>query len=293
MRTKAGFGIVIVGAIILIAGIVSLFSGLSSSRVEASVTSDEAAYVMTDAGVLDLVNVEVHVTVQAEKKDATVNVGIGTVQDVQAWSDGLAVFEIKGLKNWDTLNGKMNAVKVEDLPEVAGSDMWFYEKSGKGKVSFDYEVTDPGNTALIARSSDGSPLTVTLSWDTPGVVTRVLPYIVIGLLTIAIGVVLSLIGTREGEDGLKEWIGALRQKREAKKQGSVKAIDISDMDISVPSREELVEQDRDQQRQHTGGVLGAGIIPIADGEFREDTAEVPRREEALVGENRKASDDEA
>lgn len=294
MRTKAGFGIAVLGVIVLVSAIVSLIVSLTHSRVEASVTSQESAYVMTDAGVLDLVNVKVHVDIKSSQADSELGVGVGTSEDVEAWVQGLPVFEITGLKDWQKLASKERQGEVEEKPAVAGSDLWLYEKSGKGAVSFDYEVTQPGNTSLVAYAGDGSPLTVTLSWKRPGILVSTLPYIVMGGLLVAIGIVLSLIGLREGEESLIGWFNSLLTKFQKKKKTSVKPIDISDIDISVPSRDELVAQRRDEQRNNTGGVLGAGIIPVLDEDFREDTAEVFRPGNAWASKgNGKGDDDEA
>lgn len=294
MRTKAGFGIVILGVIVVISAIVSLIFGFAHSQTEARVVSDEATYVTTNAGVLDLVNVKVHVDVKSNQADSDVSVGVGTSEDVQAWSQGLPVFELTGLKDWQSFAHKAREAEVEETPEVLGSDLWVYEKSGKGGVSFDYEVTNPGNTSLVAHSSDGSPLTVTLSWKRPGTLINTLPYIVMGGLIIAIGVVLSLMGLRDGEESVIQWFNSLRAKRARKKKADEAPIDISDIDISVPSRDELVTQERDQQRHHTGGTLGAGIIPVVDEDLREDAAEVARPDSsAAEGIKGKDSDDEA
>ena len=278
MRTKAGFGIAVLGVIVLISAIVSIIYSFTHSRVEASVTSQESEYVMTNAGVLDLVNVKVHVDVKSAKADSELAVGVGASEDVEAWSEGLPVFEVTGLKDWQKLSSKERQGEVEDTPGVAGSDLWFYEKSGKGAVSFDYEVTEPGNTSLIAYAGDGSPLTVTLSWKRPGILVSTLPYVVMGGLIIAIGIVLSLIGRREGEKPVVRWLNFGRGERKKKLDSA--PIDISDIDIAVPSRDELVAQGRDEQRHNTGGVLGAGIIPVLDEEFREDTAEIVRPDNA-------------
>lgn len=292
MRTKMGFGIAVLGVIVLLASFVSLIYGLTHSHAEASVTSKQGEYVVTDAGVLDLINVEGRVMVQAAEKDATVSLAIGTSEDVNAWSQGLPVFEVTGLKDWKTFASKERQAEVEDTPEVLGSDLWLYEKGGKGKVFIDYEVENPGNTSFIAHSNEASPLIVTVTWKRPHVFLSTLPYITIGGLLVAIGIVLGLIGLREGEKSSIGCFNSLLAKFQGKKR--VKPIDISDLDISVPSREELVEQDRDQQLHNTGGVLGAGIIPVVDEEFREDTTEFPSRAQSRNGEeNGKDDDDEA
>ena len=50
MRTKMGFGIAVLGVIVLLASFVSLIYGLTHSHAEASVTSKQGEYVVTDAG---------------------------------------------------------------------------------------------------------------------------------------------------------------------------------------------------------------------------------------------------
>ncbi|MBR6459836.1 MAG: hypothetical protein IKS49_06770 [Actinomycetaceae bacterium] len=293
MRTKAGFGIAVLGVIVFVSGIVSLISGLTHPQIEASAVSGESAYVMTEPGVLDLVNDKVQVTVQAASEDSTVSLGIGTAEDVQAWSQGLPVFDVTGLKDWQHFSGTDRPAEVEDRPDATGSDLWLHEESGQGSVSFDYKVIEPGNTSLIAHSSDNEPVTLTLSWKRPHVVIDTLPIAVIGGLMVAIGVVLSLIGLQEGEESVRQWFNSWRQRRRKKKLNSA-PLDLSGLDISVPSRDELVSQDRDQQRHNTGGVLGAGIIPLINEDFREDTIEVPRRRRSRAAkDNGKGSDDEA
>ncbi|MBR5949864.1 MAG: hypothetical protein IKZ87_00350 [Actinomycetaceae bacterium] len=277
MRTKAGFGVAVLGVIVLVAGIVSLIIGLTHNQVQATVKSGKSSYIMTEPGVLDLVNTKVHVTVKAAHKDSTVTLGIGASEDVQAWSQDLPVFDVSGLKDWQNFKGKDRKPNVEETPDVTGSDLWGHEESGQGYVSFDYKVTAPGNTSLIAHSSDNQPVTMTVSWKRPHIVVDTLPVLVIGGLLIAIGVVLSLMGRREGEETIIEWYRSVRGKPQKKKKAGKGAsgdrLDISDLDIFVPSRDELVSQERDQQQVSTSGALGAGIIPPTGEDFLKHTAE--------------------
>ena len=203
MRTKLGiFGIlgVLLGVALLVFGIAKSVSDGAHSEVDASAKATESGYIWTEAGVLDLVNTKVHVQVKAADKEASVTVAIGKSPDVEAWTQGLASVSVSGLDDWDKLATTVHKAETDETPALAGGDLWIEEKTDKGGVEFDYEVTKPGATSIIAWSSEeGATPELGLSWKRPEGGSMGLPIAVIGALVAAIGLLLILMGLRNAK----------------------------------------------------------------------------------------------
>lgn len=221
MRTKVGALVALVGAVLLAFGIARVVSDGAHTNVAATLKPAQAGYVVTDPGVLDLVNLKVHVEAKAADASVPVTVAVGASDDVAAWADGLPVAHVTGLDTWETLSSTTSEATVEETPAVSGSDMWTHVESGEGTVAFDYTVEAPGATSIIARSGDeGATPELTLSWQRPDSGGAGLPLSVVGVLILAIGAVLLAMG-RKDSDG----IGALFRKLKGTDMEAIPAVE--------------------------------------------------------------------
>lgn len=197
MRTRAGAIAVILGAVLFIVGLVQAITDDSHSDVKATTTATQEGYLWTEPGVLDLINTKVHIEAKSAEKDTPVTVAVGFSEDVTAWTEGLPGLSVTKLADWTTFETVPHEAQVEDRPAVAGSDQWIHEEPGTGTVSFDYEVTAPGATSIIARAGDGSTPTLTLKWERPSGGSHPVAVAVIGALIGLLGAVLLLMGRKD------------------------------------------------------------------------------------------------
>ncbi|MCC2314391.1 hypothetical protein [Cellulomonas xiejunii] len=86
------------------------------------------------------------------------------------------------------------------VPDPAGSDMWTAEATGDGEAEITW-TAQPGRWSVLAASTDGSPLRLSLAW--PQVVTTpwLWPCVVVGALLVLVSAALLLRDVRRGRRG--------------------------------------------------------------------------------------------
>ena len=153
-------------------------------------------YVVTDPGVLALVDSNVSIDVKATDSAADSKqqmcVAIGTSRDVAGWLAGQTYTRITGMSSWNALQTQRNAAAgtpVDDSDSVAfkESDMWRSVTCGDGHVNIKASDVQTGEVAVIDRGSGDTlaATTISLHW-----VRTVLPdyatplYFVAGLLAV-------------------------------------------------------------------------------------------------------------
>lgn len=109
-----------------------------------------AQYIVTDPGVMNLVDSRVRISAAVEKSRKPVCIAVGLTKDIKGWTSGSSVQHITGLKDWKTLSvklvksqEKMKIDKPED-PDVPfkQSDMWSEANCQLGLAKLSADVSD-------------------------------------------------------------------------------------------------------------------------------------------------------
>ncbi|MCK0116187.1 hypothetical protein MWU57_04005 [Isoptericola sp. S6320L] len=229
----------ILGAVLVIAGLAAIAFGVATATVlresDTVVATarpvGDGTLVVTDPGVLDLVDSDVTVTASVPAGQE-VTVVVGRDVDVLGWLDGDPYARVTGLADWDTLTtSEVRPEEAEDteeaaeseeseesaeLPDPAGSDMWITELTAAEEVSLRWSDR-PGPWMLLAAGTGAAPVeeaaegeeapveasdadavapTLTLTWDREVGTPWLWPAVGLGGLLLLIGIVLLLLGRR-------------------------------------------------------------------------------------------------
>ncbi|MBM6687130.1 hypothetical protein H9X89_16395, partial [Faecalicatena contorta] len=75
-----------------------------SREIVATATVSGTRYVVTDPGVLGLVDDRVSMTVKSKNAEATVCVAEGSMKDITGWISGNPYVRVTGLSDWTALS---------------------------------------------------------------------------------------------------------------------------------------------------------------------------------------------
>lgn len=196
LRRILSIGLTALGAVLVALAIASATAWRSSDAVDATLAvAPDVPFVVTDAGVLDLVAPEV--TVVATAPDgAPVTLVLGREGDVAAWLEGAPHLRVTGLVSWTTLRTEV----VEGDGATAsptGSDMWVAEVSGAGEATLEW--TDPvGRWSVLAATDGTAPApTLRLVWPRQVSTPFLVPGIVAGSILMLAGLALGGLGYLE------------------------------------------------------------------------------------------------
>ena len=176
-----------------------------SSVVSASGTLGEpTTMAVTAPGVLALLDGPVAVT--ATRKDGgPVSLAIGRENDVVGWVGADAHASITGLTSWSGLQtsfipgtttpGASGSGLVG--PDPSASDMWLVAAQGEGTATLTWNGVQGRDLLLVANTGDDAPPPhVTLTWDREVSTPLMIPGIVLGILTLLVGLVLLMRAAR-------------------------------------------------------------------------------------------------
>lgn len=201
----------ILGVVLVLAGLGGAALGVASATVwrEADTVvatgrpAGDGTLVVTDPGVLGLVNSDVTVTATGPD-DQPITLAVGREADVLGWVGDDAYTRITGLTDWETLGTAAVAAgaaeeeaegeAAEEEPAVgpnpAGSDMWVAEASDTGSATLRWSDT-PGRWVLLAAGVGEGAQAPTLELTWPRTVTT--PYLWPGVGGGAVLVVVGLL----------------------------------------------------------------------------------------------------
>ena len=161
------FGLLAVAAVVL--GVMNATIWKPSARIEAAAQISGTRYIVTDPGVLPLVDADVTLHVKASKSSQEVCVALGAAKDVVGWVSGNDYTRVTGLSEWTALStqkAKSHGDKPSDDTSVAftDSDMWSDATCDTGSVSITSDDTEGTQVALIDLGDAKAKATVTLDW---------------------------------------------------------------------------------------------------------------------------------
>lgn len=160
------FGLLAVTFVVL--GLLNATLWRPISSVTARVSDTGTRYVLTDSGMLSLIDDSVRVTVAASSSTSDVCVALGTAKDVSGWVAGETVTRITGMDGWSSLTTTKSRVASDStsatLPvSFKDSDMWSASRCSTGSVTLSAkDATD--RVALIDLGSSADSASVSLHW---------------------------------------------------------------------------------------------------------------------------------
>ncbi|OZG65991.1 hypothetical protein [Bifidobacterium eulemuris] len=185
------FGLLAVAAVVL--GVMNATVWKPSAQIEASTRVSGTRYIITDPGVLPLVDSDVRVNVEASDSSQEVCVALGSAKDVVGWLSGNDYTRVTGLTDWTELStqetGAQGDAADESDSSVAfeDSDMWTDVSCDTGSVSV--RARDAGETQVaIIDLGEESGATVSLDWTRQNVPDFAMPFYFVGGLCVIFAV---------------------------------------------------------------------------------------------------------
>lgn len=163
-------GLLAVACIVL--GVLNATMWKPSARITASSSVNGSRYVVTDPGVLSLIDKRVNITAKASDASANVCIAIGSARDVAGWIAGTPYTRITGLSDWSALSTQKAAAQgtadqSDNQVAVQDSDMWTKTSCGNGTANLQIKgtATDDGTNAVaLIDFGDAKNATVSLDW---------------------------------------------------------------------------------------------------------------------------------
>ena len=141
-----------------------------SSQIAASAAVKGTQYIVTDPGVLPLVDNQVTVSADAGSSDREVCLALGSNKDVIGWLARQPYVRVTGLNEWTTLattkvSAQGSAADAgDDAVAFKDSDMWTSVTCGTGTVKAETKVASDSGTVAIIDLGKSSNATVHMNW---------------------------------------------------------------------------------------------------------------------------------
>ena len=193
------FGLLAVTAIVL--GIFNATVWKPSAHVDAHART-KAAYVVTDPGVLPLVDSKVTMRVDvtsngtaasadSNSQKPTVCMALTTAKDAAGWTAGQDVARVRGLDDWHTSPGK--AVKSNQGVAFQDSDMWKQVTCSDNDVSMSLKTDDPQAVLLVAVPQGSHSLGLEMLWQRDRLPNFAMPFYFAGGLLALLAVLSATV----------------------------------------------------------------------------------------------------
>lgn len=134
----------LLAALSIVLGVLNATVWKPSSIVSAHANVYGSRYIVTDPGVLNLVDYRVKISVAALNSRKPICVAVGLAKDVRGWTKGYSVQRITGLNNWSSLS--TDVMKADDNARVDSA------KTADSKVSKD--VSKDASKDVAFKDSD-------------------------------------------------------------------------------------------------------------------------------------------
>ncbi|ETY72399.1 hypothetical protein [Bifidobacterium moukalabense] len=163
-------GLLAVACIVL--GVLNATMWKPSAQVTASSLVNGSRYVVTDPGVLSLIDQRVKITAKTTDASSNVCIAIGSARDVAGWIAGTPYTRITGLSDWSALSTQKAAAQgtadqSDSQVALQDSDMWTKTTCKNGTASLQIKGTatdDSTNAVALIDFGDAKSATVSLDW---------------------------------------------------------------------------------------------------------------------------------
>ncbi|WP_427896913.1 hypothetical protein ACOBR4_03320 [Gardnerella piotii] len=165
----------LLAALSIVLGVLNATVWKPSSIVSAHANVYGSRYIVTDPGVLNLVDYRVKISVAALNSRKPICVAVGLAKDVRGWTKGYSVQRITGLNNWNSLstdvmnaddNARVDSAKTDDSKvskdaskdvDFKDSDLWTNATCQMGLAKLFVNAADfeqVGNAADLALKQE-------------------------------------------------------------------------------------------------------------------------------------------
>lgn len=165
----------LLAALSIVIGVLNATVWKPSSIVSAHANVYGSRYIVTDPGVLNLVDYRVKISVAALNSRKPICVAVGLAKDVRGWTKGYSVQRIMGLNNWNSLStdvmqaddgARIDSTKTDDSKvskdaakdvDFKDSDLWTNATCQMGLAKLSINAADfeqAGNAADLALKQE-------------------------------------------------------------------------------------------------------------------------------------------
>ncbi|MDU0347260.1 hypothetical protein RWX45_00220, partial [Actinomyces sp. MRS3W] len=280
--------IAVLGLIAIALAVCSATVWRPSSTARATLAqSPDQHYVVTEPGVLSLVESDVEVTATAASSDQQVFIAVGHDYDVDAWLASDPYISVTGLTDWDTLAAQTvttscpeeaaPAATATDTPTEAAteataqasqdadgctvlensdanpadSDLWIATKTGTGSATLELDAASSDLVVLVATDGASDAPQLSLSWPRHVSTPWLIPGLVVGGLALLVGVFLFLIDIQMRRADEQRRARAAERAARMAQADSVDTVGIPQ--IGDPNRPLTRREQRDKERAEEAG----------------------------------------
>lgn len=261
------FGLLAVACISL--GILNATYWKPSSQITATASIANTRYIVTDPGVLPLVDSKSTFTADSS---SDICVALASSKDVAGWVAGHSYVRVTGLSDWSTLateNSEPQGQKADSDNDVAfkDSDMWSTVSCGKGNVSIDAEVADTSSTVALVDLGKTTDATVRLHWVRQQLPDFAMPFYFAGGLLAVLAVLSASVFAMPPHKRRKRVVSGTAKRTEE--------VTISEaLTGSMASIKAAVSyKPRAKRRRHAAHRAGGSTIPARDTRTSETSAD--------------------
>ncbi|KAB7789434.1 hypothetical protein F7D08_0386 [Bifidobacterium cebidarum] len=195
------FGLLAVASVVL--GVLNATIWKPSAEITATSTITGSRYIVTDPGVLPLLDQKVTLSVDPVSSKNEVCVALGASKDVAGWVASESSYtRISGLSSWTSLStqtskatGQVEATDSENAVEFKDSDMWSSVKCGNSDVSLTSTKTTDSTMAIIdlGRGAASTGAQVSMHWVRSQVPDFAMPFYLSGGLLAVVAVLCASV----------------------------------------------------------------------------------------------------
>lgn len=203
-----------------------------STDINAAANVSGNEYVITDPGVLNMVDDTVTLTVaDADPATAEVCVALGSSKDAAGWVEGFPYTRVTGMSDWNTLTVQNEAAtgdkKTADT-DVAFADsvMWTQHVCGAGSVTLELDDATASSVAIIDLA-DAKSATVTMHWTRHNAPNFAIPLYFAGGLCIVAAILCASVFAMSPEKRRKMMPHRSADKKERRKREREAEVPIS------------------------------------------------------------------
>lgn len=219
------FGLLAVTAIVL--GVLNATMWKPSAEITASASVTGTQYIVTDAGVLNLLDQNTTLTAESKSSSDQVCVALGPAKDVTGWIGQDSYQRVTGMSSWSELSVERagsgdsggSSSSLDDSSDSSGtsgsaagstagtaagsaatdevpfkdSEMWTSVKCGKGSATLNVTKATGATVAIVDLGDDASDATVKLHWVRSQVPDFAMPFYLSGGLLAVIAVLCASV----------------------------------------------------------------------------------------------------